>query len=168
MHNATRAECDRWPAKTQQRLIFCRLKPEVPAGGHRDSLVVEGIVELWKLLILQARCLVVLRYAVHVERLAQKYLRNKARCDIRHCRIRALAPWYLRQEILGLPIQGVDQMTNQTTKKPIKDLVEKKDATNSELKSGELDEVSGGLINTGGLTAIGGIASKPVTQLTDE
>jgi hypothetical protein len=59
-------------------------------------------------------------------------------------------------------------MTNQMTKKPIKDLVEKKDATNSELKSGELDEVSGGLINTGGLTAIGGIASKPVTQLTDE
>ena len=55
------------------------------------------------------------------------------------------------------------------TKKPIKDLVEKKDATNdSELKSGELNEVSGGLITTGGLTAIGGIASKPVTQLTDE
>jgi hypothetical protein len=60
-------------------------------------------------------------------------------------------------------------MTNQMTKKPIKDLVEKKDATNdSELKSGELNEVSGGLITTGGLATIGGIASKPITQLTDE
>jgi hypothetical protein len=56
-------------------------------------------------------------------------------------------------------------MTNQMTKKPIKDLVEMND---SELKSGELNEVSGGLISIGGLTAIGGIASKPVTQLTDE
>jgi hypothetical protein len=53
------------------------------------------------------------------------------------------------------------------TKKPIKDLVEKKDAT-TELKSDELNAVSGGLINTGRLSAIGGIASKPITQLTDE
>ena len=59
-------------------------------------------------------------------------------------------------------------MTNQTTKKPIKDLVENKDAAkDSELKSGELNEVSGGLINTGGL-AIGGIASKPGNKLTEE
>ena len=55
------------------------------------------------------------------------------------------------------------------TKKPIKDLVEKKDAiNNSELKSDELNAVSGGLINTGRLSAIGGIASRPITQLTDE
>lgn len=51
-----------------------------------------------------------------------------------------------------------NQTTNPTTKKPIKDLVEKKDAT--ELKSGELNEVSGGL------TAIGGIARKSTTDDT--
>jgi hypothetical protein len=60
-------------------------------------------------------------------------------------------------------------MTNQTTKKPIKDLVEKKDATNdSELKSSELNEVSGGRISTSGVTTIGGVASKTTTQVTEE
>ncbi|MBR0752805.1 hypothetical protein JQ604_11475 [Bradyrhizobium jicamae] len=53
------------------------------------------------------------------------------------------------------------------TKKPIKDLVETKDVT-TELKSDELNAVSGGLINTRGLTTIGGVASKSITQLTDE
>jgi hypothetical protein len=52
------------------------------------------------------------------------------------------------------------------TTKPIKDLTPKTVARQGEeLKSEDLDTVSGGLINLG---AIGGIASRPTMTVTDE
>jgi hypothetical protein len=55
------------------------------------------------------------------------------------------------------------------SKKPIKDLPRKRDdqATKDEMRHDELDQVNGGLITTG-VTAIGGVASKPTTTVIDE
>ena len=55
------------------------------------------------------------------------------------------------------------------TTKPIKDLTPKTVARKSEeLKSDDLDQVAGGLVSVGGITAIGGVASKPTSTVIDE
>ena len=55
------------------------------------------------------------------------------------------------------------------TTKPIKDLTPKTVARQAdELKSDDLDTVTGGLLAVGGIAAIGGIASKPTSTVIDE
>jgi hypothetical protein len=56
------------------------------------------------------------------------------------------------------------------SKTPIKDLPRKRDdrMTQDELRNDELDQVGGGLVSTGKLGAIGGVASTPTTTVIDE